>query len=70
MNNTISCYIYKIADCKAQVQRLRYEAHEFEHKFGYKIPTHVLAKRCADLAQVYTQHASMRAFGVVTILIG
>ncbi|OQS02897.1 proteasome subunit alpha type-6 [Thraustotheca clavata] len=57
------------ADAKAQVQRLRYEAHEFEHKFGYPIPCHVLAKRIADISQVYTQHASMRALGVVTILI-
>lgn len=57
------------ADSKAQVQRLRFEAHEFENKFGYKIPCHVLAKRIADVAQVYTQHASMRAFGVVTMLI-
>ncbi|OWZ24808.1 Proteasome subunit alpha type-6 [Phytophthora megakarya] len=57
------------ADSKAQVQRLRYEAHEFENKFGYKIPCHVLAKRIADVAQVYTQHASMRAFGVITMLI-
>jgi 20S proteasome subunit alpha 1 len=51
------------------VQRLRYEAHEFENKFGYKVPCHLLAKRIADVAQVYTQHASMRAFGVVTMLI-
>ncbi|RQM19965.1 hypothetical protein B5M09_002638 [Aphanomyces astaci] len=75
-------------DAKAQVQRLRYEAHEFENKFGYPVPVHVLAKRLADIsqvrffitylpslvssssAQVYTQHASMRALGVVTILIG
>ncbi|KAF0698644.1 Aste57867_10738 [Aphanomyces stellatus] len=59
-----------IADAKAQVQRLRYEAHEFENKFGYAAPVHVLAKRLADISQVYTQHASMRALGVVTILIG
>ncbi|ETV79408.1 hypothetical protein H257_07425 [Aphanomyces astaci] len=58
------------ADAKAQVQRLRYEAHEFENKFGYPVPVHVLAKRLADISQVYTQHASMRALGVVTILIG
>lgn len=58
-----------LADAKAQVQRLRYEAHEFENKFGYKVPCHVLAKRIADVAQVYTQHASMRAFGVITMLI-
>lgn len=57
------------ADAKAQVQRLRYEAHEFENKYGYKVPCHVLAKRIADVAQVYTQHASMRAFGVITMLI-
>lgn len=48
---------------------MRYEAHEFENKFGYKVPCHVLAKRVADIAQVSTQHASMRAFGVVTFLI-
>lgn len=58
-----------LADAKAQVQRLRYEAHEFESKFGYKVPCHVLAKRIADVAQVYTQQASMRAFGVITMLI-
>jgi 20S proteasome alpha/beta subunit len=51
------------------VQRLRYEAHEFEFKYGYKVPCHVLAKRIADVAQVYTQHASMRAFGVITMLV-
>ena len=41
-----------IADAKAQVQRLRYEAHEFESKFGYPVPCHVLAKRLADISQV------------------
>ena len=31
------------------------------------MPVHVLAKRMADIAQVYTQQAFMRAFGVVSM---
>lgn len=58
-----------LADAKAQVQRLRYEAHEYCSKYGYDVPCHVLAQRLADIAQVYTQHASMRALGVITMLI-
>jgi 20S proteasome subunit alpha 1 len=59
-----------IADCKAQVQRLRYEAADFQYKYGYSIPVHVLAKRIADIAQVNTQSASMRPLATVCILIG
>lgn len=59
-----------IADCKAQVQRLRYEAADFQFKYGYSIPVHVLAKRIADIAQVNTQSASMRPLATVCILIG
>jgi len=59
-----------IADCKAQIQRLRYEAADFQYKFGYGIPVHVLAKRIADVAQVNTQSASMRPLATVCILIG
>jgi 20S proteasome subunit alpha 1 len=59
-----------IADCKAQVQRMRYEAADFQFKFGYSIPVHVLAKRVADIAQVNTQSASMRPLATVSILIG
>jgi|EP00979_Chaetoceros_neogracilis_P003573 20S proteasome subunit alpha 1 len=58
-----------IADCKAQVQRLRYEAADFQYKYGYTIPVHVLAKRIADIAQVNTQSASMRPLATVCILI-
>merc|ERR1711966_5242 len=32
---------------------------------GYPIPVHVLAHQMANMAQVYTQHAYMRLFGVV-----
>ena len=39
-------------DSRAQVTRLRQEAHEFRFKYGYDIPVHVLAKRIADIAQV------------------
>jgi 20S proteasome subunit alpha 1 len=46
----------------------RQTAAEFRFKFGYEIPVDYLAKRMADQAQVYTQHAYMRPMGVVSIL--
>jgi 20S proteasome subunit alpha 1 len=52
------------------VQRARYEAADFQFKFGYSIPVHVLAQRIADIAQVNTQSAGMRPLATVCILIG
>jgi len=67
----IGCLVMGMtADCKAQVQRARYEAAEFQMKYGYPVPVHVLAKRIADIAQVNTQSASMRPLATVILLIG
>merc|ERR1712216_975036 len=59
-----------VGDARAKVKRLRQEAAEFKHNNGYEIPVSYLAKRAADLAQVYTQHANMRPLGIAMIIIG
>jgi len=55
-------------DCRAQLTRLRYEANEFKFQYGYPMPVAALAKRIADICQVYTQKASLRALASVCIL--
>ena len=57
------------ADCHAQVQRVRYKANDFWFKYGYDISVHVLAKRIADIVQVYTQSTSMQLLATVCLLI-
>lgn len=65
-----ACVTGLIADAKAGVQRARQEAANFEYKNGYAIPVSYLAQRMANLAQLWTQQAFMRALGVVTMYAG
>lgn len=51
-------------DGKALVMRARQIASKFEAEFGYEIPVHFLSQKVANIAQVYTQHAYMRPYGV------
>lgn len=44
-----------IADARAFAQRAQGEAAEFRYQYGYEMPADVLAKRLANISQVYTQ---------------
>ncbi|KAJ2899626.1 nucleophile aminohydrolase [Zalerion maritima] len=58
-----------IADARAFAQRAQGEAAEFCYKFGYEMPCDTVAKRLANISQVYTQRASLRPYGLATTLI-
>ena len=47
-----------IADARPLAQRAQSEAAEFQYKYGYEMPADALAKRMANISQVYTQRVS------------
>ena len=63
------CITGSLPDCCAQIQRARYEAANFEYKYGFPISAKILARRMADIAQVYTQNAEMRPLGTSMMLV-
>ncbi|CCD24670.1 proteasome core particle subunit alpha 1 NDAI_0D03560 [Naumovozyma dairenensis CBS 421] len=54
-----------IPDARNAATRAKAEAAEFRYKYGYDMPCDVLAKRMANLSQIYTQRAYMRPLGVI-----
>ena len=57
-----------LPDCKAQVEKARQMAAEFEHDHGFPVPVHYLAKLVADQAQLLTQAPFKRSSACVMIL--
>lgn len=56
-----------IADGRASVSRAQSEAAEFKYKFGYEMPCDALAKRLANVSQVYTQRVRLTSPGELMV---
>lgn len=52
------------ADGRTLAHEARNEAAEFRLMWGYEMPPHVLAQWIATRAQICTQHAYMRPYGI------
>jgi len=59
-----------VPDARSAVRRARYEAVNYQHDNGYEIPIKQLVERMADVSQLYTQQAFMRALGIIGLYAG
>lgn len=63
LSSSVGCVMTgSIADARASAMRARGETAEFRYKNGYEMPCDVLAKRLANINQVYTQKVSIGDF--------
>jgi 20S proteasome subunit alpha 1 len=69
LSSSVGCVMTgSIADARASAMRARGEAAEFRYKNGYEMPCDVLAKRLANINQVYTQKVSIGAYRSSSLL--
>lgn len=56
LSPSVGCVITgSIADARAFATRAQSECADFQYKFGYEMPADAVAKRLANISQVYTQ---------------
>jgi len=71
LGGTNGCVVCGLsADSREYVRRARHETIRWNYKNAYDMPTDMLAKRMASIAQVYTQEPGTRALGVASLIIG
>ncbi|KAL0213351.1 hypothetical protein RCL1_006977 [Eukaryota sp. TZLM3-RCL] len=66
----VCCTTGRPSDSTLFVNFAREVAASFKHKWGYPIPIDVLATEMGNKAQVYTQYAWIRPFGVIALFGG
>ena len=71
ISKNIGCCVTGLeGDGRFQVDQARQEAVNWSYKYGYPMPADVMAKKMADLNQVYTQHAARRMLGTTMMFLG
>jgi len=71
ISKAIGCCVTGLeGDGRFKIDQARNEAVNWGYKYGYQMPADIMAKRMADLNQVYTQEARMRMLGTTMVFLG